>query len=134
MIYLVLWLLVLGVSAAQAQTIIQDTYGWCSPAVGQAGGNVTINCQQPEKGYVLRGARGGAAAIVDSPNLANLVGKDASKHVVCLVPAGTPIAPTGRKESIGGLDMWQEVMVTAGDCANKVGWAARENLHWEQPL
>jgi hypothetical protein len=45
MIYLVLGLLVLGVSAAQAQTIIQDTRGWCSPAVGQAGGNVTINCQ-----------------------------------------------------------------------------------------
>jgi hypothetical protein len=28
-----------------AQAIIQDTRGWCSPAVGQAGGNVTINCQ-----------------------------------------------------------------------------------------
>jgi hypothetical protein len=45
MIYLGLWLLVLGVSAAQAQNIMQQTYGWCSPAVGQTRGNVIINCQ-----------------------------------------------------------------------------------------
>jgi hypothetical protein len=47
MIYLGLWLLVLGVSAAQAASIIQQTEGWCSPAVGRTVGNVTItmNCQ-----------------------------------------------------------------------------------------
>lgn len=44
MIYLGLWLLVLGVSAAQAASITQQTAGWCSPAVGQTGGNVTITC------------------------------------------------------------------------------------------
>ena len=119
--------------AAQPGSVNGETHSVNS--TNQSGGvtayQVNVNAPVKEKGYVLRGARGGAAAIVDSPNLANLVGKDASKHVVCLVPAGTPIAPTGRKESIGGLDMWQEVMVTAGDCANKVGWAARENLHWE---
>jgi hypothetical protein len=45
MIYLGLWVLVLGVSAAQAGSIIQQTEGWCSPAVGQTEGNVTITCQ-----------------------------------------------------------------------------------------
>jgi hypothetical protein len=47
MIYLGLWLLVLGVSAAQAASITQQTEGWCSPAIGQTGGNVTITmtCQ-----------------------------------------------------------------------------------------
>jgi hypothetical protein len=45
MIYLGLWLLVLGVSGMQAASIIQQTEGWCSPAVGQTGGNVTITCQ-----------------------------------------------------------------------------------------
>jgi hypothetical protein len=101
----------------------------------QSGGitayEVNVNTPGKEKGYVLRNVKYGATAIVDSPNLANLVGQDASKHVVCLVPAGTPVRPTGRTEKIGGLDMWQEVIVAVGDCANKVGWAARENLHWE---
>ena len=45
MIYLGLWLLVLGVSGVQAASIIQQTEGWRSPAVGQTGGNVTITCQ-----------------------------------------------------------------------------------------
>jgi hypothetical protein len=45
MICLGLWLLVLGVSGVQAASIIQQTEGWCSPAVGQTGGNVTITCQ-----------------------------------------------------------------------------------------
>jgi hypothetical protein len=44
------WLVVLSVLAFQAQaaileTITQTTTGSCSPAVGQAGGNVTITCQ-----------------------------------------------------------------------------------------
>jgi hypothetical protein len=45
MIYLGIWLLVLGASAAHAASITQQTQGWCSPAVGQTGGNVTITCQ-----------------------------------------------------------------------------------------
>jgi tetratricopeptide (TPR) repeat protein len=44
MIYLGLWLLVVGVSTAQAATITQTTEGWCSPAVGQTHGNVTVIC------------------------------------------------------------------------------------------
>jgi hypothetical protein len=47
MIYLGLWFLVLGVSAAQAGTIIQHTEGPCSSAVGQTGGNVTITMNCP---------------------------------------------------------------------------------------
>src|SRR4029450_10443767 len=64
----------------------------------QSGGitayQVNVNTPVKEKGYVLRNTRSGATAIVDSPNLANLVGKEASKHMVCLVPAGTPVTLT----------------------------------------
>jgi hypothetical protein len=45
MTYLGLWLLVLGVPTAQATSLTQKTEGWCSPAVGQTQGNVTISCQ-----------------------------------------------------------------------------------------
>jgi hypothetical protein len=45
MIYLGLWVLLLAVSAAQADSFHQQTEGWCSPAIGHTGGNVTINCQ-----------------------------------------------------------------------------------------
>ena len=46
----IVWLIMLGVFALQAQaaameTRTQTTTGWCSPAVGQTAGNVTINCQ-----------------------------------------------------------------------------------------
>jgi hypothetical protein len=45
MIFLGLWLLVLGVSATEAGSFYQVTYGSCSPAIGQTGGNVTVICQ-----------------------------------------------------------------------------------------
>jgi hypothetical protein len=46
MIYLGLWLLVLGVSAAQPDSTHQQTQGGCSPNVAYTGGNVsiTMNC------------------------------------------------------------------------------------------
>jgi hypothetical protein len=46
MIFLGLWLLVLGVSVTEAANFNQQTGGSCSPIVGQTGGNVTvtINC------------------------------------------------------------------------------------------
>jgi hypothetical protein len=46
MIALGVWVLVLGVAAAQAPGIHQQTQGPCSPVIGQTGGNVnvTINC------------------------------------------------------------------------------------------
>jgi hypothetical protein len=46
MIYLGLWLLVLGVSAAHPDSTHQQTEGGCSPNVAYTGGNVsiTINC------------------------------------------------------------------------------------------
>jgi hypothetical protein len=98
----------------------------------QSGGitanQVNINGPVKEKGYVLRNVKYGATLVVDSPDFAFV--NDPKRHV-CLVPAGTPVTPTGRTEKMGDLDMSQEVIVTAGDCANKIGWAARENLHWE---
>ena len=56
MIHLGLWLLVLGVSTAQAGSINQQTVGPCSPVVGETGGNVTIslNCQIGVDPKVLR--------------------------------------------------------------------------------
>jgi len=46
----VVWLVMLGVfilpaQAAVIETITQTTTGWCSPAIGATGGNVTIVCQ-----------------------------------------------------------------------------------------
>jgi hypothetical protein len=47
MTYHGLWVLVLGVSVVQAPSIHQQTEWWCSPTIGQTGGNVTMimNCQ-----------------------------------------------------------------------------------------
>jgi hypothetical protein len=45
MIFLGLWLLILGVAATEAGSFYQVTYGSCSPAIGQTGGNVTVICQ-----------------------------------------------------------------------------------------
>jgi hypothetical protein len=45
MTFLLLLLVMLGVSAAQAGTIHQTTEGWCSPAVGHTEGPVIIICQ-----------------------------------------------------------------------------------------
>ena len=39
------WIISLTGVSAQSPTITQSTQGWCSPVVGQAGGNVTIVCQ-----------------------------------------------------------------------------------------
>jgi predicted Zn-dependent peptidase len=39
------WIVGVATASAQSPTITQSTQGWCSPAVGQAGGNVTIICQ-----------------------------------------------------------------------------------------
>ena len=67
--------------------------------------------------------------VIDSPDFAAL--KDPKRHV-CLAPAGTPVMPTERKAEMGGVkDFWQQVTLIAGDCANRVGWVATENLHWE---
>ena len=99
----------------------------------QSGGvtayQVNVNTLAKEKGYVLRNVKYGATLVVDSPD-AEVV-NDPKRHV-CLAPAGTPVMPTERKADMGGIkDFWQQVTITTGDCANKVGWAARENLHWE---
>jgi hypothetical protein len=47
MIFLGLWLLVLGVSATEAANFNQQTGGSCSPIVGQTGGNVTLTMNCP---------------------------------------------------------------------------------------
>ena len=47
MIALGLWFLVLGVAAVPEAPIQQQTYGQCSPAVSQTGGNVTVNMNCP---------------------------------------------------------------------------------------
>jgi tetratricopeptide (TPR) repeat protein len=55
--YLWLWWVVLGASVTQAATlpsIAQKTEGWCSPAVGQTQGDVTIICQGVDPKALLR--------------------------------------------------------------------------------
>jgi hypothetical protein len=117
-------------SQSQPRTSVSTT-GEQSPAIGSNEGNVTINYNAPvkEKNSVLRNPKSGATPLLDSPHLAVV---NDPKHHVCLVPAGTPATLTGRIAAMGKIkDGWQEVTVTTGDCANKVGWAMKENLPLE---
>ena len=100
-------------------------------STNQSGGitanQVNINTPK-EKGYVLRNIKYGATLVVDSPDSPS---KD-PKHHVCLATAGTPVIPTeNTADKYGIKDAWQQVIIIAGNCANKVGWVARENLQWE---
>jgi hypothetical protein len=116
-------------SEAKAQA---STTGAQSPAIGANQGSVTINYGAPatphEKAYVLRNGKSGATLVVSRPSL------DAAtepKSHVCMAPAGTPITLTGETAKMGGIDMWRKVKITSGECANKVGWAAIENISIE---
>ena len=96
---------------------------------GITANQVTVNASVKEKGWALRNVKYGATLVVDSPDFAAL--KD-PKRQVCLAPAGTSVMPTERKAEMGGVkDFWQQVTIIAGVCANRVGWVATENLHWE---
>ena len=99
----------------------------------QSGGitanQVNINGPVKEKGYVLRNVKYGATLVADSPDFA--VVYDPKRHV-CFAIAGTPVIPTGNAEDWAVIkDYWQEVTIIDGNCANKVGWVASENLHRE---
>jgi hypothetical protein len=100
---------------------------------GQRGGitanQVNVNASVKEKGWALRNVKYGATLVVDSPDI---VGMNDPKRQVCLAPAGTPVMLTDRKADMSGIkDYWQEVMITAGNCANKMGWVERAQLSWE---
>ncbi|MEK8088126.1 hypothetical protein WNB94_17175 [Aquabacterium sp. A3] len=108
------------------------TSGAKSPAIGTNQGNITINyggdSTTPEKRYVLRNPRTGATLVVDKPSL------DAAqdpKHHVCTALAGTAVIPTGESEKMAGIDMWRKIRITSGECTNKSGWVAIENLSVE---
>jgi hypothetical protein len=103
---------------------------------GQSGGitanqvnvNPSVVNTPKEKGYVLRNVKYGATLVLDSPDSPY---KD-PKHHVCFATAGTPVILTENTEDMGVIkDYWQQVTIIAGNCANKVGWVARENLQWE---
>src|SRR5688572_24906610 len=38
------WIMGMATASAQSPTITPSIQGWCGPAVGQAGGNITIIC------------------------------------------------------------------------------------------
>jgi hypothetical protein len=69
--------------------------------------------------------------LVDTPDLAALLSKDASKHIVCDALAGTAVTPTGKIAKISGVVMSREVAVTdttAGECTGKRGWVSVQSL------
>jgi hypothetical protein len=108
------------------------TYGNQSPAIGENKGDININYNnapiKPSKNYVLRNSKGGAVLIVSNPSTESAT--DQSKHV-CLAVAGTPIVLLGETAKMYGIDMWQKIKITGGQCANKTGWAATENISYE---
>jgi hypothetical protein len=114
----------------------QETYnspvtsGSQSPAIGSNQGSVTINygAESTEKRYVLRNPQAGAVLIIDKPSLDAVA--EPNRHV-CTAPAGTPIVLTGRSAKLGALDMWREVKIIGGECSERIGWAALENISIE---
>lgn len=109
-----------------------STIGTQSPAIGSNQGSVTINYSAPptlhEKSYVLRNGKTGVTLVVSKPSL------DAAaepKNHVCMAPAGTSIALTGETAKLGGIDMWRKVKILSGECVNKIGWTAIENISLE---
>jgi hypothetical protein len=109
-----------------------STTGDQSPAIGSNTGTIIINYDAPAKGKsaVLRhSSRGGVPMLFDLPSIDAI---SDPKHHLCSVLAGTSAMLTGRKADMGVLkDYWREVMITAGDCASKVGWAMSQNLNLE---
>lgn len=119
-------------SSQPEQAVQVTTSGAQSPAIGENKGNVTINYGAPsmphEKTYVLRNKVNGATLLISRPSLD--AATDPKNHV-CMVPGGTPITLTGESAKMGGIDMWRKVKVVSGECANKSGWVAIENVSLE---
>lgn len=116
-------------SEAKAQA---TTTGAQSPAIGVIQGSANIIYGAPpsprEKSYVLRNGKSGATLVVSRPSLD--AATEPNSHV-CMAPAGTTITLTGETAKMGGIDMWRKVKIMSGECADKVGWAAIENISIE---
>lgn len=101
-----------------------STTGYQSPAIGSSGRDVIINYNATvkETGYELKRS----TPLMDTSDLAVLLGKDISKHIVCDAIAGTSVTPTGQTAQ-----RMREVEVTdvlAGECTGKKGWVSIESL------
>lgn len=109
-----------------------STLGAQSPAIGSNQGSVIINYGAPtaphEKSYVLRNGKSGVTLVISRPSLDAAV---EPKNHVCMALAGTPVLLTGETAKLGGIDMWRKVKILSGECANKVGWTAIENVSLE---
>lgn len=119
-------------ASSQSQQSQATTYSDKSPAIGANHGNVTIQYgnapESREKAYVLRNSTGSAILVVNEPNLD--AAQDANARV-CMVPSGTPVELTGKSERMVGIDMWRQIRITAGECANQTGWTTLSNLSFE---
>src|SRR5262245_45264643 len=122
-----------GITAGQvnvSQNPSAVTTGDQSPAIGSNNGNVYNNYYNGGNtrikgdGYVLKRS----TPLVDSPDLTNLLGRDAAKHVVCSAPAGTRVQPTVGQGNTGNVGRLWEVTILEGDCTGKVGWVSFESL------
>lgn len=104
-----------------------NTYGGNSPAIGINHGSVNINYREenPSKAkiYVLRNRSSGATGVLAEPRIETVVDP---KSFICTALAGTPIELTGESTN-----MWRKIRILYGECANKTGWVAVENISFE---
>jgi hypothetical protein len=110
------WVLPPTTASSQSQSHPSvSTTGYQSPAIGSSGRDVIINYSSPVKGtgYELKRS----TPLMDS--------SEAPMRMVCSVPAGTSVSPTGKKANS---EMWWQVKVIDGDCTDKVGWVSLESL------
>ena len=128
--------LLLAVAPFHAQSGDQQTtHGSQSPIISDNAGSINVhyNNASPssQRSAVLRNLKYGAVLVVSEPRLE--ASRDTSNHT-CLASGGTPIRLLPEREPQGGIEMWQRVQITGGPCTGKVGWAATENISYEQYL
>lgn len=126
------WLFSATVSLGSPLAFSQATTGAQSPAFGTVQGDVTINYHEAAPahvpGYVLRNRTGGAMLIVAEPTLEAAT----TPHLrVCVAPAGTRISLDPETTAMDNPPFWRKVNILSGECAQKTGWTAMENIQVE---
>lgn len=113
----------------------QTSHGDQSPNINSTQGDVnitfggTVPPPPAQKQYVLRQSQGGAITVLKTPNPSGFM--DNKQHV-CIVISGTPIEMLDGKASQAGFDdVWREIKITSGSCADKVGWVMVSNISFE---
>lgn len=124
--------LIIALSSNQAISNNQTINGNQNNVIGENSGTININqgsnSNSQGKYYILKNPKVGAVLVVSKPEIMAALDKD---NHVCMANAGTEILLTGQKSSYAGIDMWQQVKITSGECVGKMGWVAIENISYE---